>query len=385
MMCNQIHVIMNIASILHGVLRYVLLLQFYVTTSTSPSVMDISSLDLLYAGLSAAIGTELITPQTAAAQGIQGKVVSIDDVFEYTYIPPAVRQIRPFEDHLIYKDEWINIKVKTLIGMTIRIKVKRYYTIDQVKRVIEREDRSLAADRQKLVFNSRKLSDEETVEDIQIQDGDTIFIVMLLRGGGPGELPLVLDQSFLDSRYNFDFMSIKDRENFWRGEYEGKPLRYYRPCGWYRYALKVQDKYGDNSWLGGGGIRTQSTHGEWPVSYHGTKLENASGIVEEGFRAGPRQAYGAGVYSSPHLEHVESTYAQSFKKCGKAYKIVFQIRVNPHEDHLEIFLDGNGYQGVDYWVSTKHDIKNSIIDIRPYGILIKPCASEGVKTGCHIF
>ena len=41
------------------------------------------------------------------------------------------------------------------------------------------------------------------------------------------------------------------------------------------------NKYEDNTWLGGGGIRTESTAGEWPVSYHGTTKKGAEGIASE--------------------------------------------------------------------------------------------------------
>lgn len=40
----------------------------------------------------------------------------------------------------------------------------------------------------------------------------------------------------------------------------------------------------DPSWLGRPGHRTDSTPGEWPVAYHGTREINAGKILEEGFR-----------------------------------------------------------------------------------------------------
>lgn len=41
-------------------------------------------------------------------------------------------------------------------------------------------------------------------------------------------------------------------------------LEYKRPCGWRRYALKVDDKYGDCKWLGYQGNSNNNT--EWVFS-----------------------------------------------------------------------------------------------------------------------
>ena len=50
-----------------------------------------------------------------------------------------------------------------------------------------------------------------------------------------------LPSNLLDSNYHKDFTDIVDRTAFNRG---GTP--YIRPCGWYRFALKVNGKYKDN-------------------------------------------------------------------------------------------------------------------------------------------
>jgi hypothetical protein len=56
------------------------------------------------------------------------------------------------------------------------------------------------------------------------------------------------------------FTNIDDTgQKFMRGG-----LEYKRPCGWRRYALKVDDKYGDCKWLGYQGNSNNNT--EWVFS-----------------------------------------------------------------------------------------------------------------------
>ena len=253
-------------------------------------------------------------------------------------------------------NEWININVETITSQVIKIRIRKSYTIAQVKEFIEREDKSLPADRQKLLFKRRKLSDEVTVESIGIKDGDTLFLMMSLRGGGLGDdsSPIVLNDNFVDHWFSYDFTNECDDGRVYK---RGGEV-YQRPYGWHRFALKVLDKYGDNIWLGGGGIRTESTAGEWPVSYHGTTKEGAKGIISDGrYKIGEGAAYGKGIYSSPDLSHVECCYAIPFTSKGKQYKIVFQNRVNPSK-----LRKANQNK---YWIVTDHS------DIRPYGILLK--------------
>ena len=127
---------------------------------------------ILYAGLSVVAGTELITPSEAAARNITSAPIAIDHVFEYTYKP-----VRPtFQLHLQYPPhEWVDLKVKTVTGPVTTVYVKKNHTLAQVKEAIEKENESLSAANQRLVFNTKQLqSNEETVESIGIKDGDTI-------------------------------------------------------------------------------------------------------------------------------------------------------------------------------------------------------------------
>ena len=178
---------------------------------------------------------------------------------------------------------------------------------------------------------------------------------MDVHGGGPPELPIAIDDGLLDPSFDHDFTNeCDDGKVYIRG---GEV--YKRPYGWYRYAIKVLDKYEDNVWLGEKGIRTASTASEWPVSYHGTSKKGAEGIASEGYdvNCGRRFMYGRGIYSSPDLSYVERYFATEFRNNGKEYKIVFQNRVNP-ANLCRAYEDK-------YWIVSDDS------DIRPYGILVK--------------
>jgi len=186
-----------------------------------------------------------------------------------------------------------------------------------------------------------------------------------VRGGGP---EYVIPKSELAPNFDYDFSGETDDGN----RYMRNKFEYHRPYGWYRYALQVlgHSKYGGDSWLGPGGIRVDSSGDEWPVSYHGTNMESAKLVAEGGYKAGPGQRFGKGVYSSPSLSMVSRMYAQQFTSKGSTWKIALQNRVNPASDHLKIVPAKETGVGADYWVSTKHDPQKGIFDVRPYGVVI---------------
>lgn len=172
---------------------------------------------------------------------------------------------------------------------------------------------------------------------------------------------------FFDPKYDFDFTNLSDTSMCWRGD-----ERYVRPKGWYRIALKVKGKYPDgDAWLGTNGWRSNSVPGEWPVSYHGTTLEGAKGIVINHYIPGPRMLYGRGIYSTPNLSIAEKYYAKSFtsQTTGKTYKVIMQNRINPKK---RVFCPFNEYWLICVNDSQSAEQKETVeSSIRPYGILIK--------------
>lgn len=176
---------------------------------------------------------------------------------------------------------------------------------------------------------------------------------------------LVLDPNLLSPNLDYDFTNKRDDGT----RYERGGHTYSRPYGWYRYALNVNGKYDDDVWLGEYRNRTESTPGEWAVSFHGTKRSNVSGIAEQGYLSSKsqRQKYGKGIYCSPSIE-VAELYATPFLHCTKRYKVVIQNRVKLDELRV-IPADSIRRPEVtgDYWLQPRDDY------IRPYGVCIKEC------------
>ncbi|MGH0117794.1 UNVERIFIED_CONTAM: hypothetical protein FKN15_039965 [Acipenser sinensis] len=179
-----------------------------------------------------------------------------------------------------------------------------------------------------------------------------------------GKEMFVDESQFFDPPYDYDLTNINDNgKTFYRGGEE-----YRRPCGWYRYAVKVLGKYEDGDrWLGVGEpqYRLNSASGEWPVSYHGTSEQGSEGILSGEYRPGPNAVHGRGVYSSPDIR-VGTNYAKSFSHNGKTYKIVLQNRVNPETRKI---IPANQANDVgDYWLIPEGNIMRN--SIRPYGLLL---------------
>lgn len=190
------------------------------------------------------------------------------------------------------------------------------------------------------------------------------------------------EKDFFDPQYDYDFTNLSDSATCQRG---GE--LYERPKGWYRIALKVRGKYpGGDTWLGTNGWRSDSVPGEWPVSYHGTSLDGATGILRSHYKAGERDLYGRGIYSTPDLQVAErEEYAQTFtsQTTGKCYKVILQNRINPTKREI--------CKRSDYWLirvnkGTSAQMEKQIVEssLRPYGVLIRECdndSSDGDDAG----
>ena len=171
-----------------------------------------------------------------------------------------------------------------------------------------------------------------------------------LRGGGIS----ILDPSSVDPRYDYDFTNINDKNK----EFMRVGIKYARPCGWKRYAIKVLDKFENTVWLG-----QNNNPGEWPVSYHGTGRNEAKTIAMDGFdlTKGKRFVFGYGVYSTPDIKVAEK-YAKRFTYKNNQYLVVLQNRVNP-QTLLKLSANQTGVG--EYWISPSDK------GIRPYGLCIR--------------
>ena len=256
--------------------------------------------------------------------------------------------------------EKISIHVNTLTGKTINIDLKVTACVKDIKENIKYKE-GIPCDQQHLIYAGKQLLDEENLDDLGIKNGCILHLVLILRGGGG---ILLSAPGLLDERFHFDFTSVVDKKAYNRGG-----LVYIRPCGWKRFALKVDGKYKDNTWLLGKGKRPDpfsSTQEEWPVSYHGTSYNNGLSIAEEGYRLSQckRFKHGFGIYSTPDI-NVAFKYAETRKQSdGKTYKVVIQNRVNPK---TLIKIDKAETKVGEYWISPSED------DIRPYGFCTREC------------
>ena len=323
------------------------------------------------------------TTQTRTPQAMDGKshaataqtkpdviMLSAKDLFGLTYM-----MIQP-PSETVMEDDMAAVSVHMLkTNVRATVQVRSNATVKELREDAAKK-MGLRPVQLMLIFNNSLLADHQEIKYLGIASGCTI-IAMSPRppssgggggDGGDGAIIFKLDPASLAPRFDYDLTGkADDGAIYHRGDFT-----YYRPYGWKRYALNVlgDADYESDKWLGGDGIRKESTDGEWPVSYHGTKfVSNVRGIVGDGYKKGPRHNHGYGVYSSPSVNVVvEHRYAETFthESTGKTYKFVLQNRVNPDPEHLTIHRsDGM------YWLSPKHDPAEKIFDIRPYGILTR--------------
>ncbi|UJR11977.1 hypothetical protein I4U23_016155 [Adineta vaga] len=146
--------------------------------------------------------------------------------------------------------------------------------------------------------------------------------------------------------------------------------------GWYRHALRVEDKYEEDSNVQDG----------WSVAFHGTKAWTVSRIVQQGRITGPvkvdsmqseaieqigNEANCPGLYVATHCNGGADIYTEPFKITSfpnktESFRLVFQCHVKSekftvHESPVNV---GKAWRYI---------IPNSI---RPYGILLKKESSN---------
>ncbi|CAG8582141.1 2356_t:CDS:2 [Funneliformis mosseae] len=221
-----------------------------------------------------------------------------------------------------------NIFIKTLSGETITLRnVNANTSVRQLKNEIYKTER-IPPEEINLRYNNKTLQDHLTLKDYDITNDSLIYLTLLLRGGGSITI-FVLDRNFLDPPFDYDFTNIQSSKKYMRGNFN-----YNRPYGWRRIALKVLDKFNDNSWLGVNNRVTSfdSVKDEWIVSYHGTTKRNANSIAKDGFDLNL-------IMRERHN------------------KVVFQNRVKPNAFKIANFEQ--------YFVTSNDR------DIRPYGLCIK--------------
>ena len=252
----------------------------------------------------------------------------------------------------------IQVFVKTLTGNTREVFISTASKIFELKEEIQK-CLHWPPEQQRLIFEDEQLSDDNLVSDYGIGNHATLHIVMM-RPTGENSL-YYLDGSLLAPNYDYDFTSVNDSNTkFYRGDFV-----YTRPCGWQRKAMKVVGEYGDNVWLGGGGIRTDTTPGEWPVSYHSTAACSGRNIAQDGSlqSQGLGATYDRGIFTTPQAT-TAAKYAPTFTFAGQKYQVIFQNRVNP-KSLQQMPSTASG----EFWASPKEE------DVRPYNICLRRVSS----------
>lgn len=248
------------------------------------------------------------------------------------------------------------ILVQSSGGGVLGVRVTPDMKVGELMEVIAKKE-GLDKRTLKAVYNGDTLPGDRGLRESQLYKASKLKITVGMQQCGKGILGLDIKQ--LAPEYDYDFTHRRDRG----GLYIRGGEKYHRPYGWYRHALHVIGVYEDDTWLGGDGIRKHSSHGEWPVSYHGTSESSGKSIAARGYDVsmGKRLAFGKGIYTSPSIQEA-SKYATQFRHEGITYQIVFQNRVNP--TNLKKFREG-GTGNALIWLSPNSE------DVRPYGILIR--------------
>jgi len=160
------------------------------------------------------------------------------------------------------------------------------------------------------------------------------------------------EQTFLDPQYDYQYGATDGGQTFSRGK-----RNFIRPCGWTKKALKVLGKYGDDSWL------NSNIGGSWPVSYHGSRKEDAEALCKNlgaPIRRGRYFKPGKGIYTTP-LPIVAERQAEVFEFEGVKYKMIFMDRINM-DYTAEYQIPGRANEI--FFVSDENSV-------RPYCVLVK--------------
>lgn len=321
-------------------------------TSASEDGEDTLRLEVLATGLSE------VVQETVYFLNGGNSLTRVLSTIAQNYAGTAVPNGNPPSQDPREGDDKKHICVRTRTGQVLKIGVTPGTTVEELMDFVAQKE-GIDSNTLHAIYNGKQLPRGLDLEECELHNLSKLQIAVGLRECAKGILGI--DREHLASEYDYDFTGLTDHgEVFMRG---GEQYR--RPYGWYRYALKVLGIYEDNAWLGRDGIRKESCHSEWPVSYHGTRRSNGKSIAKTGYdlNKGISQAFGKGIYTSPSLSEA-TKYAKKFTHHGKYYQIVFQNRVNP-ETLIKCCQGNRGNSQI--WLSPNSE------DVRPYGILIRNC------------
>ena len=82
----------------------------------------------------------------------------------------------------LYMDTRMSITIRSLTGQSIPLRVKKAYTIEAAKQMVQ-DAGGAPPDDQRLIYAGHQLENKDRLVDYNIQDRSTMHLVLRLRGG----------------------------------------------------------------------------------------------------------------------------------------------------------------------------------------------------------
>lgn len=76
----------------------------------------------------------------------------------------------------------MHIKIKTLEGAEVQLKVDGKMKVEEVKHMVE-EKEAISVEQQRLIFAGKQLVNANTLDVYNIKNDDVLHLVLALRGG----------------------------------------------------------------------------------------------------------------------------------------------------------------------------------------------------------
>ncbi|GAA5854959.1 hypothetical protein JCM9279_003588 [Rhodotorula babjevae] len=76
----------------------------------------------------------------------------------------------------------MQIKIKTLTGKEIELDIEPSHTTQKIKEQLE-EKEGIPPAQQRLIFLGKAMPDDKKAEDLKVEAGSTLHLVLTLRGG----------------------------------------------------------------------------------------------------------------------------------------------------------------------------------------------------------